>query len=120
MSNYRKILIVDDSRLARTLAKRTVSSVLPESVVLEADGGKDAIEAAEKEDFDLALVDFNMPEMNGLELISRLRGIQPGIKFILCTANIQSNMVEETAANGIGFIPKPISGDKLKEIVEEG
>jgi len=68
-----KVLIVDDSRTIRTIIRRILIELGYE--VCEAGNGFDALKAfeAEKDVIKLVLVDWNMPEMNGLELLKKFR-----------------------------------------------
>lgn len=111
-----KILIVDDSRVARLALKRMVAGIMPDAVVIEAGcaDDADALLAGEADPFDLALVDYNMPGRTGLEFILDLRPHYPHARIALVTANIQDALVERAEANNLVFIPKPCDTKTLK------
>lgn len=81
-----RVLIVDDDKLAR----RGLIAMFPwkqydMEIVGEAQNGRAALEFLEKQPVDLAFVDIDMPEMNGLELIERCREVHPEIHFVILT-----------------------------------
>ena len=67
-----KILLVDDSTTMRRILKNTLTKA-GYSEVIEAEHGKAALEVLEKEKADLVLLDWNMPVMNGLELLKAMK-----------------------------------------------
>ncbi len=69
-----RILIVDDSFTARSLIKKSVNICgLQDALFWEADNGKRALEILRNESIDLVLTDVNMPEMDGLNLLKRIK-----------------------------------------------
>ncbi len=80
------ILIVDDSTYDRILATRISHKALPNAVILTACHGAEAMEIIQHEHVDVVLTDMQMPEMNGLELVKRLRSSHPKIPVVLMTA----------------------------------
>ncbi|MBF0181534.1 MAG: response regulator [Magnetococcales bacterium] len=111
------VLIVDDSNLARMMVRKIFAISFKEWRVIEAKDGEEALSMATSE-IHLALLDFNMPGMNGLELAERLLGQCPKITVYLVTANIQERMSQRAESMGIGFIKKPISENKIYDIVK--
>ncbi len=109
----KSILIVDDSSLARMMMKNIISQSFSEWKIIEANNGDEGMKQADNNHVDMALIDFNMPGMNGIDLSAQLLEKHPEIKIHLVTANIQEKMRQRAEAMGIGFIMKPISKDKL-------
>lgn len=101
------ILIVDDSRVARTLTKRLVAEISGDIQTKEADTGDAAIAAAAGENFSAILMDMNMPGLDGLTAASRILSRNPATKIALVTANIQDAVRERAKSLGIAFIGKP-------------
>ncbi|WP_130470666.1 response regulator [Candidatus Magnetaquicoccus inordinatus] len=112
----KRALVVDDSSLARMMVRKIFSTRFTEWELLEAKDGEEALAVAGGE-IHLALLDFNMPGMNGIELAEKLMVQYPGIALYLVTANIQERMQQKADALGIGFIKKPIAEHKLVEIM---
>jgi two-component SAPR family response regulator len=65
--------------------------------------------------FDLVLLDFNMPEMNGLELAKKIRSNIPNENIVLLTATSAFATHSQEIPEGMHLIQKPISSDKLRE-----
>lgn len=113
-------MVIDDSRAMRMILSRSVTA-LGFSVV-EAGNGVEAVSllAAAEEVPDLALVDWNMPEMNGLEFITTVRA-DPRLRFMtlmmVTTESEQSQIVRALAAGAHEYVIKPFSpsliGEKL-------
>ncbi len=109
-----KVLIVDDSKLARIVAAKALAELQPEWQKVEASSGAQALEMIEQESVDLALVDFNMTEMDGLELAAALRAGRPHLPIAIVTANIQDEIVARARAIGATFVAKPVTSDGLR------
>lgn len=111
-----KIMIVDDSSYARTLLKRALEKV--GHVVCEASSGMDALEQLPTCQPDLVTMDLLMPGMEGLELIGHLKSMQPSLKVIVITADIQDETRKELIQAGAdAFLNKPVSPDVLVNTV---
>ena len=111
-----KILVVDDSGLAR----RTVRQLLEEMghTVEEATDGAQAIERYFLNRHDLVILDMVMEGMYGLEVLMKFKQLDPDIKVIVVTADIQSSTKAETrAAGAAALINKPIVREELTQVV---
>jgi CheY-like chemotaxis protein len=75
-----RVLIVDDSRIARFMVRRVVEGLIPECEITEAGTGDAAVAAARSDTFDLALVDYNMPGRDGLSAAAELIRMNPDRK----------------------------------------
>lgn len=111
------VLIVDDSSLARMLMRKIFSTQFKEWKVLEAKEAQEALVHLQSATIQLALVDYNMPGMNGIDLAEQLMQQQPHMSIHLVTANIQERMRLRAEAIGIGFIKKPISRNKIANVL---
>ena len=86
----RRCLVIDDSKPSRTLLQITLKRVLPSSwTILEAASGEEAVEMATEAEqpFDLATIDFYMPQMNGAETTAQLKALSPSTVCIGVTGN---------------------------------
>jgi len=116
-----KAIVVDDSRTIRIIVGRTLKELGYE--VREAGNGKEALRVmeAEKATVDLVLADWNMPEMNGLELLKQLR-LDPelaSLKIIMVTTeNELDHMVWALEAGANEYVMKPFTKDILREKLE--
>lgn len=104
MSEQAKLLVVDDDELMRD----TLDEMLTEAgfCVRQASGGKEAIELASKEEFDVAIVDLQMPEMDGLETVGRLRECAPSIRPIILTGHGDVRSMGESAEDVADYLRK--------------
>ena len=108
------ILIVDDSKLARIVMGKAISALQPGWSKLEAGDADEALNTLESQSVDVAVLDFNMPGRNGLELAEQLRARFPAMPIALATANVQDEVVSRASSAGVAFVPKPITEDGLR------
>lgn len=113
------VLIVDDSRLARDMVSSVVRSLHPDWTVLVAPGGEEALTMVDGQAPDAAILDYNMPGMDGLQLAGILRERFPALPMGFLTANVQESLKKKAEALGCGFIPKPITTDKIRAFLAE-
>jgi two-component system chemotaxis response regulator CheY len=116
-----KALVVDDSKTIRTILGRILKELGYE--VCEAGNGKEALKVMESEKaaVNLVLADWNMPEMNGLELLKQLRQDPDlaSLKVIMVTTETElDHMVSALEAGANEYVMKPFTKDILKEKLE--
>lgn len=112
-----KILIVDDSALSRRTLRRILETADYE--VAEADDGMTALEVYFLEKPQLVLLDLVMKGMYGLDVLVKLREMDPYARVVVASADIQSStrkLVDEAGA--LGFINKPFVTEPVLEVVE--
>ena len=114
-----KILIVDDSKLARMAVVRALNSLRPQWTRFEAGSADEAMRVMQASKPDVALVDFNMPERDGLELAADLRRTSPTMPIGVISANHQQGVLNRTLAMGASFVPKPVTEDALDRFLTE-
>ena len=114
-----RVLVVDDSRLARIVVIRTIRALQPDWICMEATSGDDALAVFEVQDADVAILDFNMPGRNGLEIARELRSRFPKMPIAIVTANIQSEVLSGARAAGADFVPKPVDEEGLGPFLEK-
>jgi CheY-like chemotaxis protein len=86
--------------------------------IVRASNGKEAVELAKKEEFEMILMDLKMPELDGYEATRQIRLFNQEIPIIAITANAFYSDQEKAIKAGCDeFIPKPIDFDKLVQIV---
>lgn len=108
------ILVVDDSIVSRMMIKAIIESNVQGVNIIEAGNGEQALNrVGENKAIDIAFIDFNMPGMTGLELISALAHKLTIPKVALLTANIQNQIKEQASALGVTFMNKPINEDVI-------
>jgi len=116
------ILIVDDSLTARTFIARTLEIAgVPLSHVYQAADGQSALDVLQREWVDLVFADINMPVMNGVELVRRMRAndLFKAIPVIIITTDRSTHRMNELHAVGVqAYLTKPITPEVLKATVE--
>lgn len=112
-------LVVDDSRVVRTVARRLLEGW--SFSVTEAQNGAEALDRCAEQMPDVVLLDWNMPVTNGADFLAQLRaqpsGTQP--KVIFCTTMNDPDHISKAMALGADeYIMKPFDADILKEKLE--
>lgn len=115
--NY-KILIVDDSKLARMAAIRALSVLYPAWTRLEAADSDEAMRAIQEARPDIVLLDFNMPGKNGLDLAAELLAEHPHMPVAVISANRQQQILNRASAIGAFFLAKPLTQEGLAGFLE--
>ena len=114
-----KILIVDDSAVMRRIHKNTLlEHKIVENNLLEAEDGQQALDIAQKEKIDLFLVDWNMPKLDGVGFVKKIRGHEEYTKtpIIMITSEAAKyNVIEAIQAGVTNYVVKPIKGNLLWE-----
>ena len=113
-----KVLIVDDSKLARMAAAKVLADCHPDWSSVEAGSADLAMSAVSRDSPDIALVDFNMPGGDGLHLAAELRKLKPAMPIALISANHQQQIVNRARELGAAFLPKPLSQKSLQTFLE--
>jgi CheY-like chemotaxis protein len=114
----RKVLIVDDSKLARMAVVKALNALQPDWPRVEAANAEEALKLVGQSAPDIALLDYNMPGKDGLTLANEIRQLAPKTVVAIISANHQVEVVNRTRAAGATFLPKPLTekalGDFLK------
>jgi len=110
------ILIIDDSALSRRILRRILEAAGHH--VREADDGMVALEQYLLDQPDLVLLDMTMRGMHGLDVLTKLRELDPQARVIVATADIQRSTRELVdAAGGSGFVSKPFETERILSAV---
>ena len=110
----KRILIVDDHPMMRNGLAQLIDNEPDLKAIAEADTARQAIEAATRQKFDLALLDLSLPDKNGLELIKDLRVLQPELPLLVVSMHDEMIYAERVLRAGArGYIMKEESPDQL-------
>lgn len=115
-----KVLIVDDASFTRDIMRKGLRAEFPAFTTEEAPDGLKAQKLLEKKPFDLILCDWEMPEMNGAELLTWIRNNEPikNTPFIMVTSRgDKEHVVKAIELKVNNYIVKPFSNDKLGKVV---
>lgn len=114
------ILVVDDEANLRELIRASFRFFKPEYQVIAAEDGQAAVEALQQQAFALVITDFQMPRLNGAELIYWLKQHHPHLPIILISA-YENDIIDALVAGGglAGFIKKPFNPMDLCQQADE-
>ena len=113
-----RVLIVDDSKLARMSVAKAMKVLYPDWTRVEAANADEALVLSGDGAFDIALLDFNMPGRDGLELAGDLRQAHPKMPIAIISANHQDEIVARAKAIGATFLPKPLTETALSGFLQ--
>ncbi len=114
-----KILLVDDSRTIRNI-QRNVLGQLGHSDILEAGDGVEALQVLKVSRPDLMLVDWNMPNMDGLTLVKTVRQTDKSLPIIMCTTEAEKTRVLEAIKAGVNnYVVKPFTAETMSEKIDQ-
>lgn len=115
-----RVLVVDDSRAMRMIVKRTLRQAGYDTLeVSEAGNGVEAYDQIKVDEPHLVLCDWNMPEMNGIELLQKLRQESINVKFGFVTSEGTTEMQQTATSSGALFlITKPFTPESFKEALK--
>lgn len=117
MSETTTVLVVDDSRVSRLMARQFINSKQPGWKVEEAASGEEALKMAPALSPLLILIDVNMPGMGGLAAAEQLRALCPLAHISMVTANVQNATRNRASELGIGFMEKPITEARIHALI---
>ncbi len=114
-----KILLVDDSRTIRNIQKNVLKQ-LNHTDVMEAEDGVQALAQIKENMPDLMLIDWNMPNMDGITLVRKVRETNKDVPIIMCTTEAEKSRVLEAIKAGVNnYIVKPFTVESLGEKIEQ-
>ena len=115
-----KILIVDDSKTMRIIIKGALSKG-GYGEILEAENGKKAVSAVmDNADIDVILMDWNMPEMSGLDAVKAIRAGGHTSPILMVTTEAEKHRIVEAIQAGVNdYLVKPFTPDALIEKVKK-
>ncbi|MCZ2147578.1 MAG: response regulator [Bryobacterales bacterium] len=113
------ILIVDDSAAIRKILQRVLRQAeLSVGEVIEAGDGVEALEALKSRKVGLILSDINMPNMDGLQLLTQIRASHEHKNvpvLMITTEGSQNKVLEAVTLGASGYVRKPFTADQIKE-----
>ena len=115
-----KIMVVDDFDTMQKIIRNILLEIGYDDITY-AKNGMIALQALQKDKIDLIISDWNMPTMNGLELLKAIRGTPTlaHLPFVMVTAEAeQKHITEAIQAKVDAYILKPFSGDMLGEKIK--
>nr|WP_320193573.1 response regulator [uncultured Desulfobacter sp.] len=115
------ILIVDDSMPMRTVLKRSLAAAgYAGAKILEASDGKEALTVLAGDWVDLIMTDYNMPEMNGLSFLKKIKNdaLFKEIPVVVISTEGNDLKIQEFMDSGAaGYITKPFTPENLRDLI---
>ena len=121
MDKNMKILVVDDFSTMRRIIKNLLKD-LGFSIIQEADDGSTALPMLQQGDFDFVVTDWNMPGMQGIDLLRAIRADDSlkHLPVLMVTAEAKKEQIVAAAQAGVnGYVVKPFTAATLKEKLEK-
>lgn len=120
-TGQKRVLIVDDNEIVLTALAIAVEHLLPDYQITAVEDGATALAELQKQGFDLILTDYDMPQMNGLDLAQVAQQISPKIPVILVTGGHSYEEIQAMADSTqlAGFLAKPFSMRQLRELLQQ-
>lgn len=118
MADALKILICDDSILARKQLTDAIKKVDIETSIIEAKNGKECVEMFEAERPNIVFIDIVMPVLDGVSAVKGIIAIDPGATVIIVSSvGTHKELKAAIEAGAHDFIQKPFSQDQIKEVI---
>lgn len=115
-------LVVDDCATVLALVSKIIQSRLGSNNIRTAGNGEQALEVLKKHDIDIIICDWEMPQLNGIELLKQLRQIKnyKNIPFIMMSSQGGREFVVKAIENGVNhYVVKPFAPEKLENAVNK-
>ena len=115
-----QILLVDDSKSLRVLLKSALRGLRMNLEIVEAGNGEEAIRSYKTRPSDIVLLDIKMPGITGIEVLQRLKALDPYAFVVMLTSNKTNDWVIKAKNLGAnGYIAKPFRSDKLLRVFKD-
>ncbi len=115
------VLAIDDSKVVLIQLKKYLNKRLPNCEVMTETDPINGLEMARthQKKIDLLIVDYNMDEKNGIEVMDDALKFISADKLVLCTVNTQEILIEKVRSRGVRYLPKPLSQEKIDSLIQE-
>ena len=122
MTSFKRVLIAEDSSVIQNLARKILEFQNYEITAVK--NGEQVLQILEKEDFNILLLDINMPLMDGMECVRRVRALsdteKANVPIVAITGNAKNYTEEEFKTAGFNdVLVKPLNFDRLVEVVNQ-
>ena len=115
----KKILVCDDSILARKQLMDTVKEIADGAIFIEGKNGAEAVEIEKKEKPDLVFMDIVMPEKDGTEALAEIKAFDSeAVIIIVSSVGTQEQLKNAIKLGAKDFIQKPFEKTQIKDIIE--
>jgi DNA-binding NtrC family response regulator len=116
ISSPTKVLVVDDSASVRQIVHRIVLGSVFNCDISEADNGESAVALCRRQRFDVVFLDLNMPGLSGLATMKRLALLQPSLKIVMISADVDAGKEAEECGT-CTFLHKPFNSEDVDKVL---
>ncbi len=118
----KKVLVAEDSSVIQNLTKKILQ--MQSFKISSVKNGQEVLDALQKENYDIILMDINMPVMDGMECTRNIRALPDPVKsqipIVAITGNAPNYSIDDFKEAGINeYLPKPLNFDTLVETVKK-
>ena len=114
-----RVLIVDDSGTMRSIVRKILSACRYKLEISEAAEGNAALQQIRDGNFDLVFLDYNMPGLNGLEMLSEIKRKSPRLAVVMMTSTLDNAIADRAhAAGALAFLKKPFYPADIDAVLE--
>ena len=116
------VMVVDDSRIMRNIVKNTFNVLKIPCQFIEAANGKEALKQLVDHPVNLVLLDWNMPELSGIDFLRQVRGMDQykTLPIIMVTSeSAKYNVIEALKSGATDYIVKPVNEKKFIEKISK-
>lgn len=120
-AQHLKIMVVDDTSVSRMLVNESLQAIGITNIIMASDG-EQALKSMMAAPCHLVISDFNMPKLDGLQLLQALREYQPTrqVGFILVTGRGDKALIEKGMKWGLNnYLPKPFTTEAMRKCLEQ-
>ncbi len=115
---YDSIMVVDDHGLFRQTVSSLLEETFPQSTIVEAIDGEDALRLLGQNSINIAILDVHMPKMDGFELATHIRNRYPKTKVIMLTSHNEKEVLAQAKQVGVkGYIVKEDAANDLADCI---
>ena len=126
MASVKKLLLCDDQKMLRKVLRASILEMREDVEVHEATDGLDALDKIDQHDYDLVLLDVEMPNLSGFQALARIRDwekeneVARKLKIVMVTAmNSDQDIVKGWDLEADGYISKPYDIDEIGEALNQ-
>ena len=119
MNMIHKILVVDDEKKSRDFIAALALEQIPDAEITSVESSPEALQLLQKYSYDLLFLDIEMPQMNGLEMLEKIRTENQAIFVVIISAYGKFQYAQDALELGaIGYCLKPFSREKLHKVLQ--